>query len=148
MAMKKVKLNEEQISRADYIEEFYGKSKGLNRNACEQIAVITDEMFAEAVKDGDVQPNDNPDDFIESAIMDFKAGKNRVYIKSETKERKKVERVRKVDTEKGRLLGICKTALESDGIVITSEKTETEISFSVDGVEYTLKLTKHRPKKA
>lgn len=147
MAAKKVKLNEEQLERAEYIKEFYGSKEGLNDTACQQIAVLTDTLFDEAVKDGEESPDGNADEYIESAIADFKAKKNRVYIKSEQKERKKPERIRKVDNEKGYLLELFKKALESEEIEVTGTKTETEISFRYNSNEYTVKLTKHRPKK-
>ena len=66
----------------------------------------------------------------------------RRYVKSD-KPRKKVERVRKVDEEK-------KVILEKLMSVIDVEKTvknEAEFSFNLNGIDYTVKLIKHRPKK-
>ena len=66
----------------------------------------------------------------------------RRYVKSD-KPRKKAERVRKVDEEK-------KVILEKLMSVIDVEKTvknEAEFSFNLNGIDYTVKLIKHRPKK-
>lgn len=54
---------------------------------------------------------------------------------------------RKIDEEKGYLLGCVKAVLENLGALVISVKTETEISFNFKNSEYTLKLTKHRPPK-
>ena len=70
----------------------------------------------------------------------------KVYAKSE-KARKNTQKERKVDTEKGELLALCKTILEQNGANVESVKTETEISFTFGENNYTLKLTKHRAKK-
>ena len=67
----------------------------------------------------------------------------RQYVKSD-KPRKKAERVRKVDEEK-------KVILEKLMGVIDVEKTvknEAEFSFNLNGIDYTVKLVKHRPKKS
>lgn len=69
----------------------------------------------------------------------------RRYEKSD-KPRKKSTRERKVDNVKKYLLELCEKGL-SDTVEITKRKTETEISFTYKGEEYTIKLTKHRPKK-
>mgnify|MGYP003554296924 CR=1 FL=1 len=70
----------------------------------------------------------------------------KVYAKSE-KARKNTPKERKVDTEKGELLALCKAILEQNGANVESVKTETEISFTFGENNYTLKLTKHRAKK-
>ena len=70
----------------------------------------------------------------------------RRYEKSD-KERKKVVRERKVDTEKGGLLTAIKTAVEALGGVVSGVKNEAEFSFTFNGNSYTVKLVKHRPPK-
>ena len=67
------------------------------------------------------------------------------YAKSE-KTRKNTPKERKVDETKGHILTNCKTLLETLGAEVTAVKTETEINFSFEGCNYTLKLTKHRQK--
>jgi hypothetical protein len=41
----------------------------------------------------------------------------------------------------------CKVLLEGLGAEILGVKTETEVTFTFENDEYTLKLIKHRPKK-
>ena len=67
------------------------------------------------------------------------------YAKSE-KPRKSSAKERKVDATKGRILNDCRVLLEGLGALVTSLKTETELSFDFEGESYTLKLTKHRKK--
>ena len=82
----------------------------------------------------------------EMAEMEIKANKNRHYEKSD-KPRKATKKERKVDTTKKRLLMDCKVLLEGLGAEILGVKTETEVTFTCEGEEYSLKLIKHRPKK-
>lgn len=63
-----------------------------------------------------------------------------------TKERKKVVKERKVDTEKGFILDLIKTALEGISVEGLTVQTETKIGFEYNGNSYTLMLTKHRKK--
>lgn len=74
------------------------------------------------------------------------APQKRRYEKSD-KARKKSTKERKVDEEKGHLLGCVKVLLEGLGAEIKDIKTETEVSFQYGGNDYTFKLTKHRPPK-
>lgn len=74
-------------------------------------------------------------------------GGKRHYEKSD-KPRKKAEKVRKIDFEKGYLLEIMRKALENEAKIDNFwVKTETELYFSYNGNNYTVKLTKHRKKK-
>lgn len=71
----------------------------------------------------------------------------RHYEKSATP-RKKVEKTRKIDFEKGFLLEIMRKALENEANIEEFWiKTETELYFTYNNNKYTVKLTKHRPKK-
>lgn len=70
----------------------------------------------------------------------------KTYAKSE-KARNTKPKERKVDETKGRILKDCKVLLEGLGAEVTALKTETEVTFNFEGESYTLKLTKHRPKK-
>ena len=54
---------------------------------------------------------------------------------------------RKVDEEKGFILSQLKPIIDELGGLAITIKTETELSFTLNGNNYTLKLTKHRPKK-
>ena len=83
----------------------------------------------------------------EMAEMEKKAKENaRRYEKDTQKKRKPTSRERKIDTEKLIILNALKPVLETMSDNVT-RKTETELKFDVNGNSYTLKLTKHRPKK-
>ena len=82
----------------------------------------------------------------EMAEMEIKANGIKRYEKSD-KPRKKTTNETKVDETKKKILLGCKCFIEGLGGVVVSIKTETEVKFTFKGEEYTLKLTKHRPKK-
>lgn len=76
-----------------------------------------------------------------------KTGADRNYVKSETKKEKK-PRERKVDNEKLALLQILGMAIEDNTDVgsVTYEN-EVKLHFVFNGNQYSVTLTKHRPKK-
>ena len=90
---------------------------------------------------------DDQNDFIgeEGEEMTRKAKEVKRYEKGD-KTRAKAKKERKVDENKKLILDKLHKALETF-VKITNVKTETEISFVYNDEEYTLKLTKHRPKK-
>lgn len=90
---------------------------------------------------------DDQNDFIgeEGEEMTRKAKEIKRYEKGD-KPRAKAKKERKVDENKKLILDKLHKALETF-VKITNVKTETEISFVYNDEEYTLKLTKHRPKK-
>ncbi len=79
------------------------------------------------------------------AIKDAEKNAPRRYEKSGN--RKKTEKVRKVDETKGLLLANVKDLIEKMGAEVQGIKTETELNFIYEGAHYTFKLTKHRPPK-
>ena len=82
----------------------------------------------------------------EMAEMEIKAiGSIKHYVSS-NKLRKPAKKERKVDEKKKHLLCCCKVLLEGMGADILGIKTETELTFSLDSEEYSLKLIKHRKK--
>ena len=83
----------------------------------------------------------------EMADMELKARGLRHYEKSD-KPRKTSTRERKVDDVKRRILDECAGLLETLGAISLETKTETEITFTFDGAEYSLKLIRHRPPKS
>lgn len=91
------------------------------------------------LEDNDLLENEEIERLVE------KSKELRRYEKSD-KPRKKSTRERKVDNDKKYLLELCENGLKND-VEIVARKTETEISFEYKGEKYTLKLTKHRPKK-
>lgn len=82
---------------------------------------------------------------VTQAIRTAEKNAPRRYEKSG--ERKKTEKVRKVDATKGMLLDEVSALMEDLGAVIVNRKTETETTFTYEGATYTFKLTKHRPPK-
>ena len=100
-------------------------------------------IMKEAEKDGEPVTREEAK---EMAEMEIKAKSIKHYEKSD-KPRKAVKKERKVDAAKKRLLMGCKVLLEGLGAEILGVKTETEVIFTFEGEEYSLKLIKHRPKK-
>lgn len=79
------------------------------------------------------------------AEWEMKSKAVRENAKSDT-QRKPPTRERKVDETKKRILNNCRILLEGMGAVSAQMKTETEVSFTFEGEEYSLKLVKHRKK--
>ena len=94
-------------------------------------------IIRECEKDGEPVTKEEAEKMAE---MEIRASQNRHYEKSET------TRERKVDETKKRILNNCKILLEGMGAVSAQMKTETEVSFTFEGEEYSLKLIKHRKK--
>ena len=83
----------------------------------------------------------------EQNALDKTAKSKRRYEKSGDA-RKKSTKERKVDENKRFLLEIMQRALENETNAVNfTVKTETELSFAYENEQYTVKLTKHRPKK-
>lgn len=82
----------------------------------------------------------------EMAEMEIKAGALKHYEQSD-KPRKPAKKERKVDTDKKYLLDLLIAAINTE-TCIKNVKTETEFSFEFGDNEYSVKLIKHRPKKA
>jgi len=82
----------------------------------------------------------------EMAEMEIKAKGIKRYEQAETKPTRKT-RERKVDKEKEMILSDVRDLIELMGGKSITMKTETEIKFDFNKSSYTLKLTKHRPKK-
>lgn len=92
--------------------------------------------------DHDKMVNEEQEQAQKNAIQNGK----RHYEKS--KERKNVKKERKVDEIKAELLEIMRKSLENaPEMGEITQKTETELHFEYKNAEYTVKLTKHRPKK-
>lgn len=114
--------------------------------------VKAEKLFKEVAKDID----DGTDDELcsydvieviktEKNVKDTGADKN--YTISETKKERK-PRERKVDNEKALILDYLKKGLTlmTDSTTITTEN-EVKLHFPYNGSEYSVTLTKHRPKK-
>lgn len=88
----------------------------------------------------------------EMAEIELRAKKECRRYEQSDKPRKKADKVRKVDNEKKEILSAIKVLIE--GMQLnrgqcedTTLKAETELSFTLYGNSYTLKLIKHRPTK-
>ena len=84
---------------------------------------------------------------LEMAEMEIKAKGIKRYEQTETKKERK-PRERKVDEEKKEILSYIEEKFNDIiGLEVTEVKTETEIHFTFNNNKYSVKLTKHRPKK-
>ena len=106
---------------------------------------LIDTIMKEAEEEGEPV---TLEEAIEMAKMEMKANEDVKRYEKAEKPRKKTEKVRKVDEEKGFLLQNVKDTLEDLGAETKLIKTETEVTFTYNGNNYTIKLTKHRPPKA
>lgn len=106
---------------------------------------LIETIMKEAEKDGEPVTYEEAK---EMAEMEVKAKKEVKNVAQSDKKRKPSTRERKVDEEKGAILREVKALLEELGATDTEMKTETEIDFLFNGNSYSIKLTKHRPKKA
>ena len=102
-------------------------------------------IMKEAEADGEPVTREEAE---EMAKMEINANKDVKRYEQGEKPRKKAEKVRKVDEEKRYLLQNVKDTLEDLGAETKLIKTETEVTFTYNGNNYTIKLTKHRPPKA
>lgn len=107
-----------------------------------------EKLIAEIMKE---YPELTKEEAEEMAEMEVRDKENRRYEQGE-KPRKKADKVRKVDNEKKEILSAIKVLIE--GMQLnrgqcedTALKAETELSFTMYGNSYTLKLIKHRPTK-
>lgn len=104
---------------------------------------LINQIMAEAEKDGEPVTREEAE---EMAEMEIKANGIKSYTQAD-KPKKKVQKVRKVDEEKKAIITAIAECLTDTDVQNISVKTETEISFSRNGSDYTVKLIKHRPPK-
>ena len=127
--------------------KYNGKVYEVPNDVVDKMCDTLDCSIADACEtwlaDNDLIAND------EQVALEKEAKSGKRHYEKSGKPRKKAEKVRKVDENKGYLLKIMRIALENDeNIADFAQKTETELHFSYLGDDYTVKLTKHRPKKA
>ena len=103
---------------------------------------LVERIMRDCEKDGEPVTKEEAEQMAE---MEIKASGIRHYEKSDVP-RKSTKKERKVDTTKQRLLRDCKTLLEGLGAQVSEVKTETEVIFTFEEEEYSLKLIKHRKK--
>lgn len=84
----------------------------------------------------------------EQEEIDKKAKMGARHYEKSANPRKNVKKERKIDFDKGYLLSIISKILQDEAKIDNIwQKTETELYFSFKNAKYTVKLTKHRPKK-
>lgn len=110
---------------------------------------LAEELLAEWKQEFPGDPGNTLENALESAKAELNVKDLSLIPRGETKkERKKVERVHKVDEPKKLMVDGIVTALTAiEGVTMKEIKNEAEIHYTLDGVEYTIKLIKHRPPK-
>lgn len=108
------------------------------------IEQLAKEIYKEMLADGEEVTEAEA---LEMARMELGAKDIKNYVQSDVTKKPKKPKERKVDEEKGYLLGEVRKLLDSLGATDSQQKTETEINFNFNNSSYTIKLTKHRPKK-
>ena len=83
----------------------------------------------------------------EQNALDQKAKENRRYEQSAEKKVRK-PREKKIDEDKVKIISFLQRAMiDSDALNIVIKNEQREITFTYNGAEYSLTLTKHRPPK-
>jgi len=103
---------------------------------------LIEKIMKEAELDGEPLTREEAE---EVAEMEIKAKGIKVYEQSEKKDRKKREV--KPDEEKVKLINLISETLSTVGLNTSILNPQREITFSVNGAEYSLTLIKHRPPK-
>ena len=103
---------------------------------------LVSEIMKECEMDGEPVTREQAE---EMAKMETNSKEKRHFETSSNK--RKVNKVRKVDEEKALLLKQVEKLIAENGGTSTAIKTETELSFSYCGNDYSFKLIKHRPPK-
>lgn len=107
------------------------------------IEKLAEKIFKECEKDGEPVTKEEA---LEMAEMEINAKTDRHYEKSATKERKTTKRERKIDAIKAHFINGIKTYLEGCGCEVETLVNETDLHFTFEGANYSIKLTKHRVK--
>lgn len=105
---------------------------------------LAEEIYKEALEDGEEVTKEEA---LEMARMEMGAKDIKNYTQAAPEKKERKPRERKVDEDKGFLLDEVKTALTEVVDSAIEVETETCLHFDFNGNRYTLKLTKHRPKK-
>lgn len=110
---------------------------------------LIEQIMKECEADGEPVTREEAEQMAEMEIGAKKVDtRGSAVVKAERK-----PKVRKVDETKKDILGNMRIVIEGMQLnageqAVTAIKTETELTFDYLGDTYTLKLTKHRPKKA
>lgn len=110
----------------------------------DKLEKLANQIYKEMQADGEPVTKQEA---LEMAQMELGAKEIKNYVQSTVEKKSTKKRERKVDNEKKHLLGCVKNLYKGMGAEILNVKTETEIEFMFGDNHYTIKLTKHRPKK-
>lgn len=108
-----------------------------------KIDALALEIIEEFAKEGEVTTLEEAQ---EMAKMELNEKANRRYEKADAP-RKKSTRERKVDEVKKKFINGFRIYLEGSGAKIEPLTNETDLHFTYLGENYSVKLSKHRPKK-
>lgn len=108
-----------------------------------EIEKLAEEIFFECYRAGEPVTGEEA---VEMAKMELNEKANRHYEKSDAP-RKKTEKVRKVDEVKKKFINGFRVYLEGCGAKVEPLTNETDLHFTYLGENYSIKLSKHRPKK-
>lgn len=106
------------------------------------LEILAKKIFDECAKDGEPV---TMDEALEMATFEIKSKDVDTTVQSDKKVKR--ERIRKVDVEKQTILKEMTILLGDMGAEDIATKTETELSFSLMGSNYTIRLIKHRERK-
>ena len=86
------------------------------------------------------------EDVLEVIDMELKSKSNfKNYVSDTTKERTKSEKKQKEDDDKIMFCGLFIKALTDNGIEV--EEVKNKLNFTLNGAEFTVNITRHRPQK-
>jgi hypothetical protein len=108
-----------------------------------KIDALALEIIKEFAKEGEVTTLEEAQ---EMAKMELNEKANRRYEKADAP-RKKSTRERKVDEVKKKFINGFRIYLEGSGAKVEPLTNETDLHFTYLGESYSVKLSKHRPKK-
>lgn len=104
---------------------------------------LAEEIMNECEKNGEPV---TPPEAMSMAVMELNEKTNRRYEKADAP-RKKSTRERKVDEVKKKFINGFRIYLEGCGAKVEPLTNETDLHFTYLGENYSIKLSKHRPKK-
>lgn len=104
---------------------------------------LAKEIMRDALADGEPVTEEEA---LEMAKMEMGEKEIKRYEKSDTP-RKKAVRERKVDDTKKVFLNAFRVYLEGAGAKVEPLKNETDLHFTYEGANFSVKLTRHRPPK-
>ena len=105
---------------------------------------LADEIYKEALEDGEEVTKEEA---LEMARMEMGAKDIKNYTQAAPEKKERKPRERKVDETKKFILETVRDVIHDDFDSEVIMENETDVHFTYRGENYSLKLTKHRPKK-